>query len=222
MSFVEDCIKECLPVWEKCMETPFLKQLSDGTLPEECFKGYIVDDSLYLREYAKVFAWGMLHSDDMEEIRIYYSLLSFVNEAEDSTRRYYVEKYGLSDEAIQKLPLRPQNQAYVNEMHNAAKNAPGPAECMMACLPCMLSYEWIFKKILNTSDAVLKSPYARFVEDYAGGRYDGLCAQWIAFADKWCENISDERRAEYRRIFHACSEHELHFWEMSEKPRTDL
>ena len=48
----------------------------------ECLKGYIVEDSLYLREYAKVFAWGMTKAEDMDAIRSYYSLLSFVNEGE--------------------------------------------------------------------------------------------------------------------------------------------
>ena len=113
---------------------------ADGTLDEACFKGYIVDDSLYLREYPKVFAWGILHSRDMEEIRNYYSLLSFVNEAEDSTRRYYLKRYHLKNEAIQPLPLRPQNQAYVDYMLRTAQNADDTADCMMACMPCMLSY----------------------------------------------------------------------------------
>ena len=52
----------------------------------------------------------------MEEIRAYYSLLSFVSEAEDATRAYYLERYGLRDEDVQKLPLRPENQAYVDTM----------------------------------------------------------------------------------------------------------
>ncbi len=34
-------------------------------------------------------------------------------------------------------------------MIEAAKNGEGAAECMMACLPCMLSYGWIFQKLLE-------------------------------------------------------------------------
>ena len=50
MSFLDTCIQDSLPIWRSCMETPFLRGVADGTLDEECFKGYIVDDSLYLRE----------------------------------------------------------------------------------------------------------------------------------------------------------------------------
>lgn len=222
MSFVQTCIEDSLPLWERCTESAFLRGIADGSLDGECFKGYIVDDSLYLREYAKVFAWGMLHADNMEEIRAYYSLLAFVNESEDGTREFYLQRYGLRDGDVQKLPLRPENQAYVDEMLRAARGAEGPAECMMASLPCMLSYGWIFRRMLRESPEAAATPYGRFVSDYAGAAYESLCADWTAFADKSCAHLTPERRANCLRIFHACSEHELHFWEMSATPRKDV
>ena len=77
MTFTQELIEKNLSVWQQCLDSPFLQQLGAGTLDEACFKGYIVDDSLYLREYAKVFAWGMTKAEDLEAIRTYYSLLSF-------------------------------------------------------------------------------------------------------------------------------------------------
>ena len=110
-TFVQQLVQESLPVWEKCLHSEFLTHLADGTLDEACFKGYIVEDSLYLREYAKVFAWGMTKAKDMQTIRTYYSLLSFVNESEDAARLHYLKHFGLTDEGIQSLPLRPENRA---------------------------------------------------------------------------------------------------------------
>lgn len=57
-TFVQQLVQESLPVWEKCLHSEFLTHLADGTLDEACFKGYIVEDSLYLREYAKVVCLG--------------------------------------------------------------------------------------------------------------------------------------------------------------------
>ena len=222
MSFLDTCIQQSLPIWRSCLGTPFLQGVADGTLPEDRFMGYIVDDSLYLREYAKVFAWGMLHARDMEEIRTYYSLLAFVNEAEDSTRRYYLKRYGLRDEAIQSLPLRPENRAYVDYMLAAARDGQGAAECMMACLPCMLSYGWIFGEMLRLHPGVLETPYRPFVSDYAGGRYDSICKTWAAFTERACAGLTPEREVRCREIFRSCSLHEYRFWEMSAWPRTDL
>ena len=84
LPFVSALVQADLPVWEQCLHSEFLERLADGTLDEACFKGYIVEDSLSLREYAKVFAWGMTKAADMQTIRTYYSLLSFVNENEDA------------------------------------------------------------------------------------------------------------------------------------------
>ena len=148
--------------------------------------------------------------------------LAFVNEAEDSTRRYYLKRYGLLDEEIQPLPLRPENRAYVDYMLNAAQNAVDAADCMMACLPCMLSYGWIFGEMLKNVPGVQNTPYARFVNDYAGERYESICKAWEAFTEKVCASIPPEREVHCLEIFRTCSEHERHFWEMAARPRTDL
>ena len=143
-TFVQQLVQESLPVWEKCLHSEFLTHLADGTLDEACFKGYIVEDSLYLREYAKVFAWGMTKAKDMQTIRTYYSLLSFVNESEDAARLHYLKHFGLTDEGIQSLPLRPENRAYVDSMVEAAKNGEGAAgssrNCWKKSLPCRIPF----------------------------------------------------------------------------------
>ena len=164
----------------------------------------------------------MIHSRDMAEIRNYYSLLSFVNESEDATRRYYLKRYGITDEEIQPLPLRPENRAYVDSMLAAARDGEGAAECMMACLPCMLSYGWIFGELIRRSPGVENTPYWPFVRDYAGNRYDAICRAWAEFTDQACQDLAPERAKKCREIFRACSLHELHFWEMSAHPREDL
>lgn len=219
---LKTCLEENEPLWDQCLETPFLQGITQGTLPEECFKGYIVDDSLYLREYSKVFAWGMLHARDMAEIRAYYSLLSFVNEGEGATRRQYLKKYGLTDEAIQRLPLRPENQAYVDRMIQGAREGEGAAECLMASLPCMLSYGYIFRKMVEQTPGVLNTVYGPFVRDYAGEGYENSCRQWMEFARKVCRDLTPERWEACRRLFWDCSVHEHKFWEMSQKPREDV
>lgn len=222
MGFVSELIRDSLPIWQQCLDSDFVRGVADGSLPEDCFQGYIVDDSLYLREYAKVFAWGMLHAQDMAEIRNYYSLLSFVNESEDATRLAYLRRYHLTDEQIQRLPLRPENRAYADFMLDSAREGQGAPECMMACLPCMLSYGWIFRQVVKASPQVQSTPYWPFVRDYASDRYEAACSQWAAFTDEVCQDLSPRRREMCREIFRTCSLHELHFWEMSAKPRTDL
>lgn len=222
MTFVEELVRQDLPLWEDCLHTEFLRRMADGTLDEACFKGYIVEDTLYLREYAKVFAWGMTKAESMETVRHYYSLLSFVNEGEGATRLYYLDRYGLTDAQIEPLPLRPENQAYVDCMIAAAKDGEGEAECMMACLPCMLSYGWLFQELVRRAPQVKQTPFWPMVRDYAGPDYADACRRWAQHTERVCAGLSGERRQRCREIFHACSVHELRFWEMSARPRSDV
>ena len=134
----------------------------------------------------------------------------------------YLEQYGLREADIQSLPLRPESRAYLDCMIDAARNGEGEAECLMACLPCMLSYGWLFQKLLKRSPAVKDTYYGALVLDYASPGYDAACRAWAERAEAACTGLSPERAARCRAIFHDCSVHELHFWEMSAKPRTDL
>ena len=222
LPFVSALVQADLPVWEQCLQTEFLQKMENGILSEDCFKSYLVEDSLYLREYAKIFAWGMTKATTMAAMRTYYSLLSFVQENEDLTRLRYLEQYGLREADIQSLPLRPESRAYLDCMIDAARTGEGEAECLMACLPCMLSYGWIFQKLLEEKPSVQDTLYGTLVVDYADKGYEAACRDWAAFAEKVCEGLSDERLARCREIFKACSEFELGFWRMANQPRSDL
>lgn len=221
MTFVETCIADSMPLWQQCLKSDFLTQMQDGTLPEECFQGYIIDDSLYLREYAKVFAWGMTKATDMDSIRVYYSLLSFVSEGEGATRLKYLKRYHLDDSEIQYLPQRPENKAYTDYMVAASRDGQGAAECIMAVLPCMLSYGWIFQTMVRHHPQVLDTVYGPLVADYASKSYEDACRKWAEYADSVCQGLSRERLERCMEIFRECSRYELGFWHMSEKPRQD-
>ena len=82
--------------------------------------------------------------------------MSFVNSGEGNTRIKYLKKWGLDDAAIQHLPLRKQNADYVQTMLTEAQNGSGAPECMMAVLPCVISYSWIFKQMVARTPSVLE------------------------------------------------------------------
>ena len=94
-------------------------------------------------------------------------------------------------------------------MTEAVANAPGPAECFMACLPCMLSYEWIFAELVKRFPKAKDTVYGRFVNDYTGNFYDKLKGGWYDFAEKSCRNLTPARQKNCRAIFRKCSEHGL-------------
>ena len=49
MAFMQKLLAQNIPIWDDCAETPFLRELQQGTLPLEKFRTYIVQDSIYLK-----------------------------------------------------------------------------------------------------------------------------------------------------------------------------
>lgn len=71
MSFMKEVINSSLDIWNSYLKHPFIRELALGILDEEKFKGYIIDDSIYLREYARIFAYSMYKSKRMEDIKFF-------------------------------------------------------------------------------------------------------------------------------------------------------
>ena len=80
MSFIRKTVENSMDIWDACLRHPFLAELHTGRLPEEKFTSYIVQDSIYLREYARVFGLGIQKSETYRDIRAVYSQLGFVTD----------------------------------------------------------------------------------------------------------------------------------------------
>ena len=55
MKFSEELFEEVKELWDRYLEHPFVKGIGEGTLDKEKFKKYLIQDYLYLKDYAKVF-----------------------------------------------------------------------------------------------------------------------------------------------------------------------
>ncbi|NLG69157.1 MAG: thiaminase II, partial [Firmicutes bacterium] len=55
-SFPEELWGGITAIFEAILAHPFIQGLTDGTLPEEAFRFYVIQDALYLRDYARALA----------------------------------------------------------------------------------------------------------------------------------------------------------------------
>lgn len=56
------------PVWHRFINHPFVLSLGNGELPLESFKGYLIQDYLYLVHFARANALASYKSKNMEDI----------------------------------------------------------------------------------------------------------------------------------------------------------
>lgn len=213
MSLMEKILNLNTPIWDKCADTPFVREIQDGTLPFECFKEYMIQDSIYLKNYARIYGKAIYHATTLKDIQVYYTMLNFVTDKESLVRLNYLKQFGLTDDAIEFINPLPENQNYIDFLFEIAERS-NEYEILMAVLPCMLSYSYVFRKIANEPES-RKSRYWDLIQDYADDLYADSCKKWCAFADKKCEKLCITEQKKLSSIFEKASLLELDFWNMA-------
>lgn len=214
MSFIRDVVEDSMGIWNECLRHPFLLELHQGTLPEEKFTRYIVQDSIYLREYARVFGMGILRSETYRDIRMFYGQLGFVTDHESAARVRYLSEHGISEDEADRIPALPACRNYTSFMLGEAAIG-GVPEIMMATLPCTLSYFYLFEKLGEQYPQVQDSPFWYVVSEYTGEGYRAVCEKLGHYTEELCRDLPAARKERLREIFRTASAHELVFWDMA-------
>lgn len=210
MTFMEEVVRKNIPIWDACAETPFVKELQAGVLPEEKFKWYMIQDSIYLKNYARVFGEAIYQSTNLRDMQVYYSILGLVTEEESVVRLSWLKRFGMSDDDMEDMEPLPENRRYIDFLLGTAERGNIP-EILMAALPCMLSYSYIFRRIDKMS-GTSRSKYYDFIQDYAEDKYFEDCKYWCAFADRKCRDLEIREKRKLGGIFEEASLLELEFW----------
>ena len=104
MAFMKDILTHNIPIWEECAATPFVQEVQTGKLPLEKFKRYMIQDSIYLKNYARIYGKAIFHAATLREIQLYYSMLNFVNDTESEVRLDYLKQFCITElERVKKL-----------------------------------------------------------------------------------------------------------------------
>lgn len=221
MTFMKSVLQQNYPIWDKCADTPFVQNLKTGTLPKTHFRKYMIQDTLYLKHYARVFGKAIYCAATLKDIQIYHTLLGFVTDAESAVRLHYLAQLGITQEDAEQTAPLPETQRYIDFLTETAAYE-DDCKILISTLPCMLSYSYIFRTIADAPES-RQSQYRDFIMDYADDFYAGQCKEWCSFAERKCENRSKSELEALRRLFYQASLLELDFWNMTYRtcPPTD-
>lgn len=214
MTFFEEAVAAAMPLWRAAADEDFLTGMGEGTLDRQAFLDYIVQDSLYLRDYLKAYAMALFKSQTLRQMQVFYSVLGYVNDGENATRLRYLSEAGLTDDDVDTMEKKPACAAYTDFLLRVAREEDVP-EIVMAVMPCMVGYRFVFEELLRRCPAVLEGPYAPLVRDYTAPEYAAACAEWTDFTNALCAPLPAERRAHLIDLFVQASAHELYFWQMA-------
>ena len=107
-------LKRIEPKWDAMLEKPFLRGITDGTLSKEVFLFYLIQDTLYLRDYVKYYAFAITKTNDIEVIRVLLDCLKLIEKDETAVHIKYLRDCGYTEEKALLESKDKINEEYLN------------------------------------------------------------------------------------------------------------
>lgn len=214
MNTVERLLTATTEIWKAYNEHPFVLGIQNGNLDKEKFRYYIIQDYLYLEDYAKTFAVGVAKAKNLETSNLFAKYISVMN-GELDVHNGYLARLGVTQKEIDSTPRSLDNLSYTSYMLRVAYEE-GEAEILAAILSCAYSYEIIAKNIVKNNPASIDDEfYGDWIKGYTSDAYAEGNVILLDTLNRLTENYTERQLQHLIDIFAACSRYELAFWEMS-------
>jgi thiaminase (transcriptional activator TenA) len=217
MTFTDELWQSIETIYAAIVRHPFLRGLTDGSLPRESFRFYTVQDALYLREFARALSIAAARAPEDDWIIMFNEHAAGALRVERALHESFFREFGLSPEDVAATPLAPTNLAYTSYLLTVAYAAPFH-EAITALLPCYWIY-WEVGKELERAGS--PDPlYARWIGTYASKEFGSLVRAVLDANDKTASRLQRAELDMMRRHFIVASRYEWMFWEMGYRRET--
>jgi len=200
--------------WERYVDHPFVRGLASGTLPEACFRHYLIQDYLFLIHFARAYALAAYKAETLEEIRSAMRACTALAETEMGLHVTFCAGWGLSEADMQAAPEDTATLAYTRYVMERG-TAGDLLDLHAALAPCVLGYAEIGLRL--AADPATKrdgNPYAPWIEMYAGAEYQEVARGAAAFIEGLSgRRGGDARLASLAKTFGEATRLEIAFWE---------
>ena len=217
MPFTTTLWRAIEPIYAAILAHPFLRGLTDGSLPREAFRFYAVQDALYLRDFARALALAAARAPREDWIIMFTEHAAGALKVEKTLHESFFKDFGLSPRRSRRRRSRPPTRPTPRTC-----SRPSPAgpfhEAVAALLPCY----WIYWEVGKTLErAGSRDPlYARWIGTYASEEFGAVVRDVLACTDALADGLRRPRARGMRRHFVTTSRYEWMFWDMGWRQET--
>ncbi|KAG6159837.1 hypothetical protein E4U37_002345 [Claviceps purpurea] len=186
------CRPDVEHVWRQYVHHPFVMALGDGSLPLDSFKGYIIQDYLYLS--------NAIVGHVMREMKLHVN---------------YCQTFGISEAEIRATEEKQACTAYTRYVLEVGQSEDWLA-LQMALAPCLLGYGAV-AKMLHAHESTRRGAenvYWPWIQNYLADDYVQAVRLGSELLEKHMQLQSPTRIEELVKIFIHATKMEIGFWEM--------
>ncbi len=215
MDIFEKLKTACSAEWSLYVDHAFVKQIGDGTLPLTAFQTYLVQDYLFLLQFARANALAVYKSRSLPDLRAGQASLAAILDETDLHIRL-CERWGLSRERLEATPEHRATVAYTRFVLDCGFSG-DLLDLHVALAPCVIGYGEIALKIVAQKGFSLENhPYRDWIGEYAGAGYQGAAQAARDHLSRLAErSLTESRFTDLCRIFTQASLLEADFWQMA-------
>lgn len=209
--FTDDLWRSIDPVYAAILGHPFLAGLTDGSLPKDRFRHYVLQDALYLRDYARALNLAGVRADDETTLVMFSEHAAGAIQVERSLHDGFLADLGVPEDEVDRTPAAPTTLAYTSYLLRTASLGDYP-EVLGAVLPCYWIYAEVGKALLERGSP--DPMYKKWIDTYGGEDFAALVRAVLDVTNEACKDLSDEQRRRVTQAFVTTSRYEWMFWNM--------
>jgi thiaminase/transcriptional activator TenA len=200
--------------WRAYVDHEFVRGLGDGSLPKANFRHYLVQDYLFLIQFARAYALAAYKATSLDELRYASGALGAIL-AEMNLHVRLSRDWGASEADLENAIEARATVAYTRFVLDAGMRG-DLLDLMTALSPCVVGYGEIGTALAGTPRGLAAdNPYRGWVAEYSGADYQALAAAARAEIDRLAAtSLTDARYPRLLALFRQATRLEADFWQM--------
>ncbi|HEX9447181.1 MAG TPA: thiaminase II [Dongiaceae bacterium] len=210
MSFIEEARQATTALRAAILDLPFNRELAEGTLSPERFRHYLIQDALYLTEYARALSLLAAKAPLPAEIAQFNQAASGAILFEQAMQQSYLSHFGIETAEMRATEPTPTCLSYTSFM--LAEAVTGSYQTLLAAvLPCFSIYAEVGSAIAATSRR--DNPFQLWIDTYAAPEFQATVHAAEATAERAAALTTSEQRQRMLQLFCRSVEFEWLFWD---------
>jgi thiaminase (transcriptional activator TenA) len=189
---------------------PFNTELAAGTLSRERFQGYIVQDALYLGQYARALAIAGVKGPDGATLQAFGRCALEAVAVEQALHERYLQEFGVDPARLGDAEPSPDCLGYTSYLLATAYHDPWEV-LVAALLPCFWIYWDVGSRIAKRTTA--DNPYRAWIDTYADEGFGEAVRMVIGITDRAASATTPAVQAHMMTAFVRSTQYEWLFWD---------
>lgn len=208
-------VAEARPDWSAYVDHAFVRGMGDGTLPQDCFRHYLVQDYLFLIHFARAYALAIYKGRDLREMRAALNGLKAILDVEMDLHVGLCAGWGLPAAELEQAAEAKATMAYTRYVLETGLRG-DLLDLHVALSPCVIGYAEIGRRLAALPGALDDAnPYRVWIAEYAGDAYQEMARAARENLDRLAvDGMTEARFPRLVTIFRQACRLEADFWEM--------